>query len=313
MFLGWMLAIMPELTSAPLISCTQTNAGDVTGRGILYCVATPIGNLEDMSERARRVLGEVDKIYAEDTRVTRRLLTHFGIQNTLDSLHDYNETARIDAVQQALTQGLNIALVSDAGTPLISDPGYKLVHALGLAGYKIVPIPGASALIAALSVAGLPTDRFAFEGFLPAKPATRRKALVPLAEEARTLIFYESSHRIEETLQDLAQVFGEQRQAVVLRELTKFYESIYRGTLADLVAQIAVDTDMSRGEFVVVVAGKVADADSDQLNVLAADKVLRILLEELPVKQAAAIAAKLTGLPKNQLYKQALAMDTLSP
>ena len=176
-----------------------------------------------------------------------------------------------------------------------------------------MPIPGASALIAALSVEGLPTDRFAFEGFLPAKPATRRKALVPLVEEARTLIFYESSHRIEETLQDLAQVFGEQRQAVVLRELTKFYESIYRGTLADLVAQIAVDTDMSRGEFVVVVAGKVADADSDQLNVLAADKVLRILLEELPVKQAAAIAAKLTGLPKNQLYKQALAMDTLSP
>jgi 16S rRNA (cytidine1402-2'-O)-methyltransferase len=276
--------------------------------GILYCVATPIGNLEDMTERARRILSEVDKIYAEDTRVTRRLLTHFGIQNTLASLHDHNEAARIELVQSELAQGLKLALVSDAGTPLISDPGYKLVHALGLAGHKVVPIPGASALIAALSAAGLPTDRFAFEGFMPAKPATRRKALEPLADETRTLVFYESSHRIADMLQDLATVFGEQRQTVVLRELTKLYESIYRGTLAELVQQIALDSDMSRGEFVVVVAGKVLEADAINPAALPVDKVLSILLEELPVKQAAAIAAKLTGLPKNQLYKQALEM-----
>ncbi|MEZ5451832.1 MAG: 16S rRNA (cytidine(1402)-2'-O)-methyltransferase [Thiothrix sp.] len=275
--------------------------------GILYCVATPIGNLEDMSARARRILAEVDKVYAEDTRVTRNLFTHFGIQNTLASLHDHNEVDRVASIRTELAQGMQLALVSDAGTPLISDPGYKLVHILGREGFKVVPVPGASALIAALSVAGLPTDRFVFEGFLPAKPSARRKLLEGLQNELRTLVFYESSHRIADMLADVAETFSAGRQVVVLRELTKLYETIYRGSAAELVKQIVTDTNMSRGEFVVVVAGKAQDESQGQLEAIHADKVLAILLEELPVKQAAAIAARLTGLPKNQLYKQALA------
>ena len=274
--------------------------------GILYCVATPIGNLEDITARALRILAEVSKVYAEDTRVTRRMFTHFGIQNTLESLHDHNETSRVAQIQRELAEGMNVALVSDAGTPLISDPGYKLVNALGAAGCKIVPVPGASALIAALSVAGLPTDRFAFEGFLPAKSVSRRKLLTGLETESRTLVFYESSHRIADLLEDMLAVFGGERQIVVLRELTKLYESIYRGTATEILQHMAADSDRSRGEFVVVVAGKVCDESADALAVLNADKVLAVLLEVLPVKQAAAVAARLTGLPKNQLYRQAL-------
>ena len=274
--------------------------------GILYCVATPIGNLEDITARALRILAEVSKVYAEDTRVTRRMFAHFGIQNTLESLHDHNETSRVAQIQRELAEGMNVALVSDAGTPLISDPGYKLVNALGAAGCKIVPVPGASALIAALSVAGLPTDRFAFEGFLPAKSVSRRKLLMGLEAESRTLVFYESSHRIADLLEDMLAVFGAERQIVVLRELTKLYESIYRGTATEILQHMAADSDRSRGEFVVVVAGKVCDESADALAVLNADKVLAVLLEVLPVKQAAAVAARLTGLPKNQLYRQAL-------
>ena len=274
--------------------------------GILYCVATPIGNLEDITARALRILAEVSKVYAEDTRVTRRMFAHFGIQNTLESLHDHNETSRVAQIQHELAEGMNVALVSDAGTPLISDPGYKLVNALGAAGCKIVPVPGASALIAALSVAGLPTDRFAFEGFLPAKSVSRRKLLTGLEAESRTLVFYESSHRIADLLEDMLAVFGGERQIVVLRELTKLYESIYRGTATEILQHMAADSDRSRGEFVVVVAGKVCDESADALAVLNADKVLAVLLEVLPVKQAAAVAARLTGLPKNQLYRQAL-------
>ena len=274
--------------------------------GILYCVATPIGNLEDITARALRILAEVSKVYAEDTRVTRRMFTHFGIQNTLESLHDHNETSRVAQIQRELAEGVNVALVSDAGTPLISDPGYKLVNALGAAGCKIVPVPGASALIAALSVAGLPTDRFAFEGFLPAKSVSRRKLLTGLEAESRTLVFYESSHRIADLLEDMLAVFGGERQIVVLRELTKLYESIYRGTATEILQHMAADSDRSRGEFVVVVAGNVRDESADALAVLNADKVLAVLLEVLPVKQAAAVAARLTGLPKNQLYRQAL-------
>jgi 16S rRNA (cytidine1402-2'-O)-methyltransferase len=278
--------------------------------GILYCVATPIGNLEDITARALRILSEVDKVYAEDTRVTRRLFAHFGIQNTLESLHDHNEASRVAHIHQELEQGLRVALVSDAGTPLISDPGYKLVHALGDAGCKIVPIPGASALIAALSVAGLPTDRFAFEGFLPAKSSSRRKVLEGLEGESRTLVFYESSHRIADFLLDLSVTFDAGRQVVVLRELTKLYESIYRGTAESILQHMEADSDRSRGEFVVVVMGKPTSTDTDGVAALAADKVLAILLEDLPLKQAAAIAARLTGLPKNQLYRQALEQQT---
>jgi 16S rRNA (cytidine1402-2'-O)-methyltransferase len=276
--------------------------------GILYCVATPIGNLEDISHRAQRILGEVDKIYAEDTRVTRHLLTHFGISKPLSSLHDHNETQQIAQVQADLDQGLNLALVSDAGTPLISDPGYKLIHALGKQGYKIVPIPGASAVIAALSVAGLPTDRFTFEGFLPAKVSSRRDLLKNLSHEVRTLVFYESSHRIVDSLKDMQTVWGAERNLVILRELTKLYESIYRGTVANLLERLQIDNDMRRGEFVVVVEGASPQND-EQATALNSQQVLSILLEELPIKQAAALAARLTGLPKNQLYKQALTLQ----
>lgn len=276
--------------------------------GILYCVATPIGNLEDISHRAQRILGEVDKIYAEDTRVTRHLLTHFGISKPLSSLHDHNETQQIAQVQADLDHGLNLALVSDAGTPLISDPGYKLIHVLGKQGYKIVPIPGASALISALSVAGLPTDRFTFEGFLPAKGSSRRELLKNLSHEVRTLVFYESSHRIVDSLKDMQTVWGNERNLVILRELTKLYESIYRGTVANLLERLQIDNDMCRGEFVLVVEGASPQSD-EQVNTLNSQQVLSILLEELPIKQAAALAARLTGLPKNQLYKQALTLQ----
>jgi 16S rRNA (cytidine1402-2'-O)-methyltransferase len=276
--------------------------------GILYCVATPIGNLEDISQRAQRILGEVDKIYAEDTRVTRHLLTHFGISKPLSSLHDHNETQQIAQVQAELDQGLKLALVSDAGTPLISDPGYKLINALGSKDYKIIPIPGASALITALSVAGLPTNRFTFEGFLPAKSGARREVLKNLSCETRTLVFYESSHRITDSLDDMQTVWGADRNIVILRELTKLYESIYRGSIVELLQRLKIDNDMRRGEFVVVVEGASVQSD-EQATALNSLQVLTILLEELPIKQAASLAARLTGLPKNQLYKQALALQ----
>lgn len=276
-------------------------------QGILYCVATPIGNLEDVTARALRVLSEVDKVYAEDTRVTRRLFAHFGIQNTLESLHDHNELARLEQVRGELMQGMSLGLVSDAGTPLISDPGYKLVHVLGDEGFRVVPVPGASALTAALSVAGLPTDRFAFEGFLPAKPASRRKALDGLKLESRTLIFYESSHRIIDLLEDMISIFGAGRKLAVLRELTKLYESIYRGAVSEVLAFMQQDSDRLRGEFVIVVEGaEQLDSSPLQGEALSVSKLLAVLLEELPVKQAAGLAAQLTGLPRNQLYKQAL-------
>lgn len=275
-------------------------------KGILYCVATPIGNLDDISERAKQTLANVDKIYAEDTRVTRQLLNHFGIQQTLSSLHDHNEAERIASIVAELEQGLNLALVSDAGTPLISDPGYKLVNALGQLGIKIVPIPGASALITALSVAGLPTDRFAFEGFLPAKSASRRKILEGLKLETRTLVFYESSHRIVDTLQDFVISFDNDRKLVILRELTKLFETIYRGTVSELAEKIKHDNDMQKGEFVLVVAGKELNTSVDDEELIKLNKLLTILIDELSVKQAVSIASKLTNLPKNYIYKYCL-------
>nr|CAA6816253.1 MAG: rRNA small subunit methyltransferase I [uncultured Thiotrichaceae bacterium] len=272
----------------------------------LYCVATPIGNLGDITERAVSVLRTADVIYAEDTRVTRKLLTHLGIQKTLCSLHEHNEAARVDDIRDAVIGGRSVALVSDAGTPLISDPGYHLVNALVGQGVKVIPIPGVSAIIAALSAAGLPTDRFAFEGFLPAKGSARRKAMEVLKSETHTLVFYESSHRIKDFLADLYGVFGGEREIVIARELTKLYEQFYRGTVSELLAQIETDENMRKGEFVVMVAGvgKV-ETDSEQ-TALDTARLLEILVDELPVKQAATIAAKLTGQAKNGLYRQAM-------
>lgn len=276
-------------------------------RGVLYIVATPIGNLGDITQRALETLKMVDRICAEDTRNTRKLLTHFGLQGDLQALHDHNERQKIAQIKNWLDEGENIALVSDAGTPLISDPGYHLVSELGGLGYPIVPIPGVSAIITALSIAGLPTDRFTFEGFLPAKSVGRNKALQANAKEERTQVYYESSHRIVACIDAMLDVFGGQRKVVLARELTKMYEQVYRGELTDLQEWIVADSMHQKGEFVLMVVGYEKEVESDEINGSTED-LLKVLLDELPVKQAAAIAAKVTGKKKNELYRQALGL-----
>jgi 16S rRNA (cytidine1402-2'-O)-methyltransferase len=271
-------------------------------RSTLYVVATPIGNLGDITDRARAVLGAVDVIAAEDTRHTRQLLQAFGLQTPTIALHEHNEAQRSDALIGELASGKAIALVSDAGTPLISDPGFGVVAAARKAGFPVVAIPGPCAAIAALSVAGLPTDRFVFEGFLPAKASSRRERLQELSREARTLVFYEAPHRIVEVLADLAVEFGPQRAATVSREMTKRFETHYADTLASLAARAASDSDMQRGEIVIIVAG----AENDSAATLESDAVLRVLVEELAPAQAAKIAAKLTGAKRSDLYERAV-------
>ena len=276
-------------------------------QGTLYIVATPIGNLGDITQRAIETLKKVDKVCAEDTRNTRKLLTHFGIQADLQALHDHNEIARVEQVKGWLDRGENIALVSDAGTPLISDSGYHLVNALGDDAYNIEPIPGVSAIITALSVAGLPTDRFTFEGFLPAKSVGRNKALQANLKELRTQVYYESSHRIAKTIEAMLAIFGGERKVVLARELTKMFEQIYRGDLAGLQAWINDDAMHQKGEFVLMLAGQVQDKQTNEQTV-AVESLLKILVDELPVKQAAGLAAKITGKKKNELYKLAMSL-----
>ena len=273
--------------------------------GALYVVATPIGNLEDISARALRVLREVDCIAAEDTRHTGRLLRHFDIDKPLFSLHEHNERGRLEQIVARLRKGQSVALVSDAGTPLISDPGFPLVRELRRQGLPVIPIPGPSSLLAALSVAGLPTDRFVFEGFLPAKTAARRERLRALAREERTLVFFEASHRIAETLADLAAEFGGERPAVIARELTKRFEEICGAPIGDLVMWLEVDVNRQRGEFVLVVQGAAAASEADTPE---NRRLLAALLSELPVSRAVVVAAKLTGLRKKSLYDLALTL-----
>lgn len=275
-----------------------------TGTGTLYVVATPIGNRADITRRAREVLAAVDRILAEDTRHSGMLLAALGIATPLLSLHEHNEAAQTEAVIGRLRAGENLALISDAGTPLISDPGFRVVRAARQAGIPVVPVPGASALIAALSAAGLPTDRFVFEGFLPAKAPARRARLQELVAETRTLVLYESSHRIQDCIDDLAGIFGPGRQAVIARELTKAFEQIHGGALAELRAWLAADPNRTRGEFVILVQGAEVPPDSDVPP--EAQRVLAVLLRELPVKQAAALAAEITGARRNALYQWAL-------
>lgn len=270
----------------------------------LYIVATPIGNLNDITQRALEVLRSADLIAAEDTRHSSRLTQHFGITTRLVSYHDFSSSAREDAIVADLQAGRTIALISDAGTPLISDPGYSLVSRARQLFIPVIPIPGACALIAALCAAGLPTDRFVFEGFPPHKQGARRQLFKTLLEEQRTLIFYESPHRIADSLADMCEVFGGQRQAVVCRELTKTWETIHGDSLEALGRWIMADDNNRRGEFVVVLHG--AQARVEQEISADAERQLRVLLQELPVKQAAALAAQLTGLKKNALYKRAL-------
>ncbi len=273
--------------------------------GTLYIVATPIGNLGDISQRALNILKQVDRIFAEDTRNTRKLLTHFGIQANLEALHDHNERHKVTSLKTSLDAGEQIALVSDAGTPLISDPGYHVVSELGSEGYQITPIPGVSAIITALSVAGLPTCRFTFEGFLPAKQAGRNKALQTNVKEARTQIYYESSHRIKATITAMHAIFGMERKVVLARELTKMYEQIFRGNLQGLREWIDADPMHQKGEFVLILEGRNKDENKDLIKT-SSEELLQILVAELPVKQATNIAAKITGLKKNDLYKQAM-------
>lgn len=274
-------------------------------QGRLDVIATPIGNLEDLSARARATLAQADLVAAEDTRHTAQLLAAIGVSRTLVSLHEHNERSRVAQLLAALQQGRHIALVSDAGTPLLSDPGFALVRAAAAAGVEVRAIPGPCALIAALSVAALPTDRFVFEGFLPAHARERRAAIARLAREARTLVFFEAPHRILATLEDLAALFGSQRQAAIARELTKVHESVYRGSLAELIDAARADANIARGEITVVVAGTApAQASAADQELLV--RALELLLKELPPARAAAIAAQLTGATRREAYALAL-------
>ncbi|EQM71016.1 16S rRNA methyltransferase [Aquipseudomonas alcaligenes OT 69] len=273
--------------------------------GKLYVVATPIGNLDDISARALRVLRDVALIAAEDTRHSVRLLQHFGINTPLAACHDHNEREEGGRFLARLQAGEDVALISDAGTPLISDPGYHLVRQVRAAGITVVPVPGPSALIAALSAAGLPSDRFIFEGFLPAKAVGRRSRLERVKEEPRTLIFYEAPHRLLECLEDMVTVFGEDRPAVLARELTKTFETLKGSPLSALRDWVAADSNQQRGECVLLVAGWQEPEGEDAISGEAL-RVLDLLLGELPLKRAAALAAEITGVRKNLLYQTAL-------
>ncbi|MDG9857889.1 16S rRNA (cytidine(1402)-2'-O)-methyltransferase [Pseudomonas nitroreducens] len=273
--------------------------------GTLYVVATPIGNLDDISARALKVLADVALIAAEDTRHSVRLLQHFGIQTPLAACHEHNEREQGGRFLTKLQAGEDVALISDAGTPLISDPGYHLVRQARAAGIPVVPVPGACALIAALSAAGLPSDRFVFEGFLPAKAAGRRGRLEALVDEPRTLIFYEAPHRVLECIEDMVAIFGDERPALLARELTKAFETLKGLPLGELREFVASDSNQQRGECVLLVAGKPAPEGDEAVDAHTL-RVLDLLLAEMPVKRAAALAAEITGARKNQLYQIAL-------
>lgn len=269
--------------------------------GKLHVVATPIGNLGDLSSRALETLKSVDLVCAEDTRHTAQLLSHFGVRAPLWALHEHNEAQQAEQVIAKLREGAQVALVSDAGTPLVSDPGFRLVRAAREAGIEVTPVPGACAAIAALSVAGLPSDRFAFEGFLPQKSSARQAALRELAGERRTLMFYESSHRIRECLADMAEAFGGERRAVLARELTKKFETVIDGSLAQLAQALDADENQRRGEFVVIVEGA-PEADADA-SLAQGRRAFAILREHLPPAQAAKLAAEISGAPRRALYE----------
>ncbi|MCB1758306.1 MAG: 16S rRNA (cytidine(1402)-2'-O)-methyltransferase [Gammaproteobacteria bacterium] len=274
--------------------------------GVLYVVATPIGNLGDLSPRAVEVLRQVDLIGAEDTRHSVPLLQHFGISTRLQSLHDHNERQLVEQLLDRLQQGDSIALISDAGTPLISDPGFQLVRACHRQHIRVSPIPGACAAIAALSAAGIATDRFRFEGFPPRTRSARLGFYSALANESATLLFYESSHRVKESLHDMQQVFGAERQAVIARELSKLHETVISATLAELNAVLQRDAMQSKGEFVLILEGA---ARNPGVLSAEAEGMLRILCESLPLKQAAQLTARITGERKNLLYQRALQLS----
>ena len=272
--------------------------------GTLFVVATPIGNLEDLSPRARQTLADVDLIAAEDTRHTGRLLSHFSIKTPQFALHDHNEDQVVDKLILDILEGKSVALVSDAGTPLISDPGYRLVATAHSHGIRVVPVAGPSAATVALSAAGLPTDRYCFEGFLPAKQKARKDRLAELSNETRTIVLYESVHRIGDCLADLVDEFGANRSAFVGRELTKMHEQCVQATLGELLRQLDDGTIVAKGEFVLVVTG----ADDEPSSSLDVDRLLLELSDRLPGKDIAKLVARVTGESRNSLYERLLAL-----
>ena len=270
--------------------------------GTLYVTATPIGHLDDLTPRAAQTLTSVDLVAAEDTRHTRRLLAHIGANPAVMALHDHNEQQAVDTVIEALESGKDVALVSDAGTPLVSDPGYRLVRAAQEAGIRVVPVPGVSAVTAALSVAGLPTDRFCFEGFTPHKRAARRSFLQGLATEPRSMVFFESVHRIGDSLSDMVDAFGADREAFIGRELTKLHEQCIRRPLGELARLAQSGEIVGKGEFVLIVAGNEAAAGES----FDTDRMLALLDKELGARKAARVVAEITGEKKNALYERVL-------
>lgn len=272
--------------------------------GSLYIVATPLGNLQDITLRALTILKKVDRIGCEDTRHSSALLQHFAIKKPIFSLHAFNEQEATAKLLSFLQKGESIALMSDAGTPLIADPGFYLIREAAKIGMKIIPVPGPCALIAALSVSDLPLNRFCFEGFLPAKAGARKKALMTLAHETRTMVFYEAPHRILKTLEDMSDIFGRERRVLFAREMTKMHENFLRGTLASLLDIIRLEPNEQRGEMVLVVAGIEQDTDTEKERVT--NEILAILLKELPLKQAVRLTCRMTLAKKNDLYQTAL-------
>lgn len=280
----------------------QHDRADISA-STLYIVPTPIGNLGDITQRALTVLASVDLIAAEDTRHTGLLLQHFAINARLFALHDHNEQQKAESLLAKLREGQSIALVSDAGTPLINDPGYHLVRLCREAGIRVVPLPGACAAVTALSAAGLPSDRFCYEGFLPAKSKGRCDTLRELEQEPRTLIFYESTHRLIDSLQDMVTVLGPERYVVLAREITKTWESINGAPVGELLAWVQEDENRRKGEMVLIVEGYHAEEDALPPEAL---RTLALLQAELPLKKAAALTAEIHGVKKNALYKYAL-------
>lgn len=273
--------------------------------GTLYIVATPIGNLTDISQRAINTLSDVDVIACEDTRHTKRLLDAYSITNKTISLHDHNERQKQEYIASLLQEGKNIALVSDAGTPLISDPGFHLVRYCRELGLNVSPIPGACAAIAALSVAGLPTDRFSFEGFLPSKSGARQSVLTALSHETRTMVFYDAPRRAIDTVTDIVEVLGGDRDIVIARELTKTFETVYSDKAENILAWLAQDPNQLKGEMVLIIEGHKADANEILPQAIS---TLKLLLTEMKPKKACAIAAEIHGVKKNALYDIALSL-----
>ncbi|WP_455199044.1 16S rRNA (cytidine(1402)-2'-O)-methyltransferase [Kaarinaea lacus] len=283
------------------------SAGTATRNGVLYVVATPIGNLGDITQRALEVLSQVDAIAVEDSRHSSRLLQQFQIDTPMIAFHEHNEREQAPKLVERLLKGDSLALISDAGTPLVSDPGYHLVRLAREEKIPVVPVPGASAMLAALSVSGLPSDRFIFEGFLPAKSHARKKRLAAVSREPRTLIFYEAPHRLLETLADMGAVLGEERYTVMARELTKTYETIRGDTITNLYHWVSSDPNQQKGEIVLLVQGKTAANEEE--NEAEGQRILAILLEELPLSQASALAARISGARKKTLYQYGLTLN----